>query len=84
MPDIDAGRQSKGSEGRASLRRPTAEVLSEALSGFTYEEQKLIFWNAHYRNALSFSLDREKAGGLFAGYEERLGQLLLVRLPLLQ
>ena len=59
-------------------------MLSKAHSGFTDEEQKLIFWNAHYGNALSFSLDRKKAGGLFAGYEKRLGQLLLVRLPLLQ
>jgi len=50
----------------ASLRRPTAEVLSKALSGFTDEEQKLIFWNAHYGDALSFSLESKKVGWLFA------------------
>jgi hypothetical protein len=68
----------------ASLLRPTAEVLSKALSGFTDEEQKLIFWNAHYGDALSFSLGSKKVRGLFARYEERLGQLSLVRLPLVQ
>jgi hypothetical protein len=44
-------------------------VLFKPLSGFTNEQQKLIFRNADYRDALAFGLDRQKVRGLVAWYE---------------
>ena len=56
----------------------------KGLFGFTDEQQKLIFWNSNYGDALAFGFDSQEFRRLIAWYEERLGQLLLVRLPLLQ
>jgi hypothetical protein len=43
-------------------------MLFEAFSGLTDEEQKLIFRNANYGDALAFSFESENVRGLVVWY----------------
>ena len=69
--------------GQASLRT-SPEALSKALSGFTDEHQKLIFRYANYDDTLPFGFASKDVHGHLAWNEERLWQLLFVRLSFLQ
>ena len=66
------------------MRATTAKALFKGDSRFTDEHEELIFWNTNYCDALAFGFQRQEVRRLIAWYEERLRQLLLVRLSLLQ
>jgi hypothetical protein len=68
----------------ASLDPPAAHVLSKALSGLSDNLHELIIGKPGYPNASALGFDGQDISGLAAGNDERPGQFLFVRLPLVE